>query len=154
MDSQSAKTTGVGGEQRGYDGGKKVRGWKRHLLVDTEGLVLSRPRFTAQRSPTRTDSGYTAEGRPRAPSTPLSSVGGRRGYTRAEVSSGQRAGARGLSVEVVHRTPKPIPEKIARMWAEEWAKEGQEIDWQKLLPRRGFEALPRRWVVERTFSLG
>lgn len=39
--SQSAKTTGVGGEQRGYDGGKKVvRGRKRHLLVDTEGLVL------------------------------------------------------------------------------------------------------------------
>jgi hypothetical protein len=30
----------VGGEQRGYDGGKKVRGRKRHLLVDTEGLVL------------------------------------------------------------------------------------------------------------------
>ena len=39
-DSQSAKTTGVGGEVRGYDGGKKVRGRKRHLLVDTEGLVL------------------------------------------------------------------------------------------------------------------
>src|SRR5215203_7011649 len=40
VDSQSARTTGVGGEQRGYDGGKKVRGRKRHLLVDTEGLVL------------------------------------------------------------------------------------------------------------------
>jgi putative transposase len=40
VDSQSAKTTGVGGEQRGYHGGKKVRGRKRHLLVDTEGLVL------------------------------------------------------------------------------------------------------------------
>ena len=39
-DSQSIKTTGVGGEQRGYDGNKKVRGRKRHLLVDTEGLVL------------------------------------------------------------------------------------------------------------------
>jgi putative transposase len=39
-DSQSAKTTGVGGEQRGYDGNKKVRGRKRHLLVDTEDLVL------------------------------------------------------------------------------------------------------------------
>src|ERR687898_3115736 len=39
-DSHSAKTTGVGGEQRGYDGHKKVRGRKRHLLVDTEGLVL------------------------------------------------------------------------------------------------------------------
>ena len=40
VDSQSAKTTEVGGEQRGYDGGKKVHGRKRHLLVDTEGLVL------------------------------------------------------------------------------------------------------------------
>src|SRR5215207_10574495 len=40
VDSQSAKTTGVGGEGRGYDGGKKVRGRKRHLLVDTQGLVL------------------------------------------------------------------------------------------------------------------
>src|SRR5215217_3213705 len=39
-DSQSTKTTGVGGEQRGYYGNKKVRGRKRHLLVDTEGLVL------------------------------------------------------------------------------------------------------------------
>jgi putative transposase len=39
-DSQSVKTTGVGGEQRGYDGGKKVKGTKRHLLVDTQGLVL------------------------------------------------------------------------------------------------------------------
>ena len=41
VDSQSAKTSGVGGEARGYElGGKKVRGRKRHLLVDTEGLVL------------------------------------------------------------------------------------------------------------------
>ena len=58
----------------------------------------------------------------------------------------------GLSVEVVHRTPKPTSEKIARIWAQEWAKEGREIDWQRMLPRRGFEVLPRRWVVERTFS--
>ncbi len=40
VDSQSAKTIGVGGEERGYDGDKKVRGRNRHLLVDTEGLVL------------------------------------------------------------------------------------------------------------------
>ena len=40
VDSQSLKTTGVGGEQRGYDGGKKVKGRERHLLVDTEGFVL------------------------------------------------------------------------------------------------------------------
>jgi putative transposase len=40
VDSQSVKSTAVGGEQRGYDGGKKVKGRKRHLLVDTEGFIL------------------------------------------------------------------------------------------------------------------
>jgi putative transposase len=40
VDSQSVKTTGVGGAERGYDGGKKIKGRKRHLLVDTQGLVL------------------------------------------------------------------------------------------------------------------
>jgi putative transposase len=50
VDSQSVKTTGVGGEGRGYDGGKKVKGRKRHLLVDTQGLVLKKPRYTVQRS--------------------------------------------------------------------------------------------------------
>jgi hypothetical protein len=40
---------------------------------------------------------------------------------------------------------------LRSFWAQEWAKEGREVDWQRLLPRRGFEVLPRRWVVERTF---
>ena len=30
----------MGGEARGYDGGEKVRARRRHLLVDTEGLVI------------------------------------------------------------------------------------------------------------------
>ena len=37
-------------------------------------------------------------------------------------------------------------------WAREWVKEGVKVDWQKLLPPEGFQVLPRRWVVERTFS--
>ena len=41
LDSQVVKTTGVGGPERGYDGAKRLSGRKRHLLVDTGGLVLS-----------------------------------------------------------------------------------------------------------------
>jgi putative transposase len=40
VDSQSVKTTGVGGEERDYDGAKQIKGRKRHLLVDTQGLVM------------------------------------------------------------------------------------------------------------------
>ena len=40
VDSQSVKSTGVGGNERGFDPAKQVAGRKRHLLVDTEGLVL------------------------------------------------------------------------------------------------------------------
>jgi len=39
IDSQSVKTTDVGGV-KGYDAGKKVSGRKRHIVVDTLGLLL------------------------------------------------------------------------------------------------------------------
>ena len=41
IDSQSVKTTEMGGPERGYDGGKKINGRKRHLVVDTLGLLLA-----------------------------------------------------------------------------------------------------------------
>jgi putative transposase len=41
MDSQSVKTTEESGQIKGYDGGKQVKGRKRHVLVDTLGLLLA-----------------------------------------------------------------------------------------------------------------
>jgi putative transposase len=41
IDSQSIKTTRIGGESRGIDGGKKIKGRKRHIVVDTMGLLLA-----------------------------------------------------------------------------------------------------------------
>lgn len=40
LDSQSVKTAGKAAE-KGYDAGKKVVGRKRHLLVDTLGLIIA-----------------------------------------------------------------------------------------------------------------
>jgi putative transposase len=39
--SQSVKATSVGGPERGFDGAKKVNGRKRHIVVDTQGLLLA-----------------------------------------------------------------------------------------------------------------
>ena len=41
IDSQSVKTTRLGGIARGVDGGKKIKGRKRHIVTDTMGLLLA-----------------------------------------------------------------------------------------------------------------
>ena len=47
---------------------------------------------------------------------------------------------------------KVSPREVLKSWAEQWLKEGVKVDWEKLMPPKGFQVLPRRWVVERTFS--
>ena len=54
--------------------------------------------------------------------------------------------------EIVRLPRKPAPEEVLMAWAEQWAREGVRVDWQGLLRPRGYQVLPRRWVVERTFA--
>jgi len=55
-------------------------------------------------------------------------------------------------VELLERPHKGAPEEVLKSWAKEWAKEGVVVDWPKLSPPKGFQVLPRRWVVERSFA--
>src|SRR5215208_203580 len=147
-DSQSAKSTGVGGEQRRYDGNKKIRGRKRHLLVDTEGLLLKAKVHSAKVS--EQDGLRLLLESARTGLSRLKHLWLDAGYE----GRGKRWAEEvmGLRVEVVRKPRKPLPEEVAKRWAEEWAKEGKEVDWQRILPQRGFKVLARRRVVERTFS--
>jgi putative transposase len=151
VDSQSIKTTGVGGEERGYDGGKKVKGRKRHLLVDTQGLVL-KAKIHSARVQDREGIKLLLE-----PSQErllrLSHLWMDAGYT------GEGKGAEwvqkvlGWTAQIVRHPPKLAPEELMRIWVREWASEGVAIDLKKLLPSKDSRAfLPKRWVVERTFS--
>jgi putative transposase len=147
-DSQSAKSTGVGGEQRGYDGNKKVRGRKRHLLVDTEGLLLKAKVHSAKipdQDGLRLLLQSARTGLSRLKHLWLEAGYEGRGRRWAEE-------AMGLSVEVVRKPKKPAQEEVMRAWAREWHGQGKEVDWRRLMPPQGYVALPRRWVVERTFS--
>ena len=57
------------------------------------------------------------------------------------------------STEIVRHPPKLAPEEIMKVWVTEWTNEGVAIDLKKLLPPKDSRAfLPRRWIVERTFS--
>src|ERR687897_928975 len=122
LDSQSVKTTGVGGKERGYDGGKKVKGRKRHLLVDTQGLVLKARVHSAEvqdregikllleinawdRLPKRLshlwmDAGYTGEGK----------------------GADWVQKVLGWTAEIVRHPPKLVPEEVMRVWVREWPK--------------------------------
>ncbi len=56
------------------------------------------------------------------------------------------------TAQVVGHPPKMAPDEVMRRWVSEWAKERVAIDPEELSGRRRFGDLPRRWVVERTFS--
>ncbi len=146
IDSQSVKTSAVGGV-RGYDGGKKLSGRKRHLLVDPLGLVLRADVHSAALQERATLpqllAGADVESRR------LRHVWVGRGYT----GTGRRwiEEHLGWSVEVVQHP---------RTWERGFlgvldpsAPGGFRLEYSTVRGTRGFQGiLPRRWVVERTFS--
>jgi putative transposase len=123
IDSQSVKTTDRGGPLRGWDAGKKIFGRKRHILVDTLGLLL--------------------------------------GVVVHSAGTQDRDGARLVLAPLAHSFTR-----LRKIWADA-IYTGGLADWLRALRRRnrielelvrrspeaqGFEVLPRRWVVERTFA--
>ena len=146
IDAQSVKTTSVGGP-RGYDGGKKVSGRKRHILVDTLGLVLRADIHTADQQERATVPRLLAGADRQFPR--LNKVWLDQGYT----GSGRDWIERelGWSVEVVQHPPtgrggfKGVPDPTVPY--------GVRIERVPTRKVRGFRgALPRRWIVERTFA--
>lgn len=141
LDSQSVKTTSVGGP-RGFDGGKRLSGRKRHLVVDTLGLVLRalvHPANVQDRAAVPDVLDGMAAAFPR-----LAHVWVDQGYTGTGRAWIERE--LGWSVEVVSH-----PRKASGIW---WPV-GEPIPaevWAAARPKGFRGVLPRRWVVERTFS--
>ncbi len=122
VDAQSVKTTLVKG-QRGYDAGKNVNGRKRHIIVDTLGLLL------------------------------LVLV------TAADVQD--KPGGKQLLTQLKQQLSLP---RLQLIWADggyggqpfaNWVRDTFGWLWQVVKRNddvKGFQVLPRRWVVERTFG--
>ena len=122
LDSQSAKTS-EGGLERGFDAGKKITGRKRHTLVDTLGLIL-----------------------------------------KVIVTAGNvqdRDGAQRLLEGLVEQ--EAVLQRLKLVWAD-GSYRGDLIAWiedsfgwkleivEKPKEQSGFQILPKRWIVERTFA--
>jgi putative transposase len=153
VDSQSVKTTGVGGKERGYDGAKKVKGRKRHILVDTQGLVLEARVHGAE---IQDREGIKllldTNARDRLPER-LSHLWLDAGYTGEEKGAGWVHKVLGWTAEIVRHPKKLAPEGVMRAWVREFNKEGVAIDSEKLMAEKGPRSfLPKRWIVERTFA--
>ena len=120
IDSQSVATTEAGGP-RGFDPGKRVHGRKRHIVTDTNGLLLAIHVHPASVQDVHGAVPLLEHLRDRFPK-----LGN-------------------IFADRVYRGPQ-LPRALSHCgpWTIEIVKRPDGV--------KGFQLLPRRWVVERTFA--
>lgn len=137
IDAQSTRSTPQGGET-GFDAGKKVKGRKRHLVVDTLGLLLALSITAASVQDRDAAAPVVAQA--------CAKVAGLKKLYADGAYGGQCAvaieKAHGLSVEIVRHPGN----RSTGTWRDE-----QQPLWPEPL-LAGFVVLPKRWVVERTHA--
>ena len=146
VDSQSIKTTGVGGElytvrtapRRSKDA--SATSWWIRKACCSQGQGPRRephgPRW--HQAPTRTRESRSL---PRLWHVWLDAGG----YTGQDQGAGWVQSVLGWTTQIVRHPPKPAPEEVMMRWAREWAKEGVSMDPKGLLPPEG----PRPFLVRR-----
>ncbi len=131
IDLQTTRATGVGGPGRGFDAGKKTFGRKRHLVVDVSGLILLAHIHTA---------------------SPHDTVGARQMVEAAPTTVLPRLEL--VWADGAYTGPFATWLNQARRWRVEVPFHRQRQAWCYGLEEKpkGFQVLPRRWVVERAFA--
>ena len=137
IDAQSTRSTAQGGNT-GFDAGKKVKGRKRHLVVDTLGLLLAVTVTAASVQDRDAAAPVVAQACAKVPTL-------QKLYADAAYG-GQCAttieAAHGISVEIVRHPGN----RSNGIW-----QDAQQPLWPEIVPK-GFVVQAKRWVVERTHA--
>lgn len=139
LDAQSTRSSPQGGES-GYDAGKKIKGRKRHLVVDMLGLLLAVSVTAANIQDRDGAHPVVAQAVTKYPTLQVLHVdSGYAGRCAQTVSQ-----CHGIRVDVVRH---PANRNVGR-----WAKTGQQDLFTLSADNNGFVVLAKRWVVERTHA--
>jgi len=138
LDAQSTRSSPQGGPS-GYDAGKKVKGRKRNLVVDTLGLLLAVSVCTASLQDRDAGTEAVASAVEKYPTV-----------QRLYVDSAY-AGQWAATTEVQHGLTVEVIRHLANRNVGCWVNSGQQDLFPEALTT-GFTVLPKRWVVERTHA--